>query len=1388
MIPTIRVNNGSFASFANVTIQATPSPITQQTTTPSHPLSPVIPVYQSLMATPMMFHTPDSIKVVRQVSLATLANSLTQASTSRFIFPINASYSNIVPTHALALDASRVYDPRLTQGFINTTTKFQPFEQLTGIAHERPEIVMLTNFQPLFNRDVSHIAPHFINRVEESGYSQFMTDAGRYIDAQFNIRNLRTYNVTQNIQMLRVRYTHIDQQFYQREVAFSEALNKLKEDASFLLNLMRIIESQKRQLDLRHDVYVVDPREIAEFIQVNFANVHTSMKSFRSPSVLTQLVEASSQANYTCVDTLVDQGYNSDSVKNVFSSTKIWMQLLVELKRVLQHHSLKFLDIDPTYQKNDVNPSTISSPPIKYFGVSDNLPAIPPLDEVISLKLENATEAIGLLQSTFTGLYQNVFFKNEEARLAALAHLISQEYKYSHALSKPAVVTALQNYYGYQVVDSGNSTVFDNVVGRFGNNITDLPATEDQSLASIAQNRSSENKEVGVLTFETKYVEGDTGTLTPGGDFYFDRILETDGRSFNTSAINVLAKEMEDQTNQLSVIIDGFNLMKVPSHPNQGHHGAALEGEASFLNTSTDVIWVLAREMMNTSTGQAFSSMTTDRLGSIYCHAKSNNRVKTLLFLYTMCRISRSYNANSRLFFASLTANDNTPLTDFLIDELVDALEASVPNSRSVVQFMNQNGLDKGLNTSALTRDSIKSAFKAGTAMTKRVEQFMSDIVQLYRVKSSAISNNVTRYSGHLDTIMMMAAFDFAISMVARYNNQTLVGSHHGLTNYTQGPLTFVVSQTTTNHRASFNELLQRQSSEDETTRQLVMTVLNVMKKMSGSLKGISNYLNSVEAKNKLSEIATVLDNNPAMMRMLFSEQQIMMLASTVESLVTANAAGMSNSQSPSEKSYHDDGSNARRQITVLDESDVPPAMRDALLGYFGTGEFASQRGLNHRIMTVGIPLGFTQRLKQKVNIQTQKRASFENKQNDIIKITVYKTDVQNSDIIYKPQQFMFELSRFPTRYTTAHWLPIPQEPTLNDIINAIPTQCFDSSPEFGTSNSISSGVEYASSAIANSEGVKGVRAAFVDSTYNFLTAAQKAEILHNHVVSQLLEVYIKMMTGINVAEYNYHMVEPAPPIESNFVKSMTEHSIAHVAATISAKPASPSKPSGGLLFSTTAPKTVATVKQSYAARGITAPVLSNPSSTPLQVSSAAFGRSYASASPETKTLEEQANTFHIGGLLGDISKTYAPLLVETFKTVSTFANTFSSVSDINALNKKILSPKQFDRVLSVIVDPTGFEIDVKKTCATPYGQQALDLLLRHGDVLPTDETSQGTFKSSSANRALVTTNTSSGNFPQGRPADNVNNFRFRDRDKNQGDLIADRYFVTIETFGEEEI
>lgn len=1355
MINTLRGNNDSFANGGDPAIQ----PIPDSSVINQSQNQPTLPVRQVSLTLPVFSRSPDRITTVREPTLSNVVNLM--SSDRNFVFPVFTLINNIVPTHALTLDAGRTYDPRVTQGFVTTNTKFQPYEQLTGISHERPEIIMLTNFQPLFDVDVSHAAPQYIGAIESAGMPQFITDAGRYLDAQFHMKNLRVFDMQQQIRMLRKKYPDIQNTFTQKANDFTRGVLSLREDSSFLLNTVRVIESQKMQLDLRHDLYLVEPTTVATDMVQNFSYNRLLVTPAQTSYLLTAFNQVGSKDRYDCVDCLVDLGYTEDSVKNVFSSTKIWLQLISELKNILQHHSLKFLDIDPSFQRKDDNASSITKSNAKLFEIADTLPTLPVLDDLISVQVNNIAQSINLLQPVFTSLYQNVFFKNEEMRLAALAHLISREFRYSRGLSYPNAKNHLKNFYGFQVNEVGNLSVFDSVLGQFGNNINDFPETNNVTLSALAQQRTTT---AGILTFETKYVEGDTGTLIPGGEFYFDRILQTDGSKFDTSAIDELSQQLQNHADNFNVISDSLNLLSIGTvGPRQQF---SRDTNEHFLESASDIIYELGDRLLNTQNGVVQREVSEDLLGAVFTHARTDNRVKTILFLYTLCRISRAYTQNVPYFTAKLLS-DNTPVVDDLVEKLISTLELSVREARSGALSLAQ---DERIDY--LFNEQIRSALKSGTVITQMIEQFMSSVLTQFRTKTTAITGNRTRYSAYLDTVVMMMAFDFAIGMVAKYSNQKIVGILERTATYSQGIQAFLVFKTVNSQLASFNELTQRINSEENIARQLLLTVFNTLRKLSGSLKGASNYLNSIEVRNKLREIASVLNNDSTIMRLLLTQQQISLIAATTEGLVAAQ-----------------NSVNHASSVAILDDSEVAPRMHQALLGYFGAGDFASQSGVNKRILTVGVPLGFSQRLKQKVNIREQKRNSFENKQNDIIQVTVYKADIQNADIVYRPLRFLFEMSRFPLRFSTQKWLQMPKNPTLSDIINSIPTQNFDQNPDVGSSNSITQGIEYASTVLADKQGIMGARMAFDSAEYRFLTEKQKSELLHNHVVSQLLEVYVKLMTGMDVAEHTYHLGEIPPFVNSDTIRELTNHALAHVVDTYSFTSTgflrggtSTQGPSPGVMFSDQSSRPNAPGADS-SEQNKSPDQLSNHAGVAGDVSSQSLFLGAQSGNTTQTTLEQTRVTTTADQNMDQLNHRHVPLIINQLRTISGFSHTLSSLSSVESLKSYVLSPKQFDRVFNVVVDARDFEIDVTQTIKTPHGRTALDLLIKHGDVIPVDPLFQNgkphDYLIQTFERALENQN---GVNP------NVNRFKFRDRDKTQGDMVADKYFVTIETFGEDEI
>lgn len=1375
MIKSLKVSNGAFASFGAAQVQPVTSDlgfnIKAQVTQATHIASPaVLPAYQAAIATPVMFHSPAEFKLNTNLSIHSIASSL--ISDRAFLLPpYHGIFNYILPSFALNLEPSTLGHP-VSDSLVVTPKKFEPYEQLTGISHERPEIVMLTNFLPLFTKDVSHSQPSFIHLVENGGIYPFMTDAGRFVDTHLQARNLRNVNMIQLLRVLRSRYSYMGWYFTQRKRAFEKNTDALRDSANFLLELVRSLERLKAQLDLRDDLHIVDPHSVVNYYFLNF----TRINSLATSNILFDFIRRYLPVQYTVPDALVRLGYTSDNVLHNFSSSKIWLQLLLELKSILEFHSAEFIDIDPVTQRRDSNAVALTRLTTPRFGLRTSIPALPPLSELTTLAPSHINVAVNTLNQAWQVLYQDVHFKTNEAHIAALANMASKEFRYSYGLSLPDVKQSLADQFSYSVTPADNAGVFESIIGKFGNNITDFPATQTNSLANLAQRQPSEN--VAVLTFESKYVDGDTGTLTPGGSFYVDQVLKTDGQTFDVSRLDELGNLFEKSHKQFSTVVNGMNMLATRVYdPYDRTHTQF----SSIMSSPVDLVQEVVRNLLDTRTGNTLPQAVNDNLGAVYSFAAQNNRVKSALFMFTMARATRLYSPVIPFFsFTNFqTTNDNTPLTDALINNVIDTLAASVPQTLTGNQFIISQFFHVNKKFPTLSRDTIRASMKSGTVLTRFIESTMQQVLGAFRSNGHAMSGDHTRFNGDLDTTIMMVVFDTILQMVARYNNQTVISANSGHTLYNQGTLTFNISRTTTNHRASYNDLITRLEKEVALTHKLIYTVMNSLQKLSGAFKNYSNYLKSPPALDKLREISSIL-NDPTLLQMLMSEQQIMMLASTVHDLVDRiSQYGVT----PDSGDADGDGDfDADDELKVLDDSVVMPQLRNAVYGMFGTQEFDAKKGYNKKILTVGVPLGFTRRLKQRVNINNLKKSTFVDKQNDIVQVVVYKVDLQNSDIVYKPKRLLFELSRFPVR-NDRYFLGIPEKPTMQDIVHAIPTR------DFGQSQAQASEVTYWS---LNTDDInRGRKAAFADESYSFLSQQQKQEIIHNHVSSYLLEVYTRLTTGVSLADYHFDLVEPPKAMESETIKLITEHHVAHVTNLFNVQKASAAEfhaPTGGVLFSSTAARNVGyTAQQSAAARASTHPQYGNPAGIAGSVSHATqFGA--IPASPVIQTAQVQESIGSLSTNMSAISHRNVPVMLHGLRTISNLSHMITPLADPLAVSKRIVAPKQFDRVFNVIVDPDEFEIDYAKTVKTPHGRQALQQMIQKGDIIPETE---NYFYRNSVPRAGVTdlySNPIGRPFIQNRLAPNFALFRFRDRDKNQGDLTFEKYFVTVETYGEDEV
>jgi hypothetical protein len=1370
MFKSIKIGGGSFANFGKPQVQSVVTDtayLLSQNNKQTSPIANFTPTHELPAGINVIDASEGNLTVYKDYSLSEISNSLFD--NRHFVIP---SFSNrnsvnqILPTYALHLQPKNVSDinHHSSEKFLDSARKFQPYEILTGISQERPEIIMLSEFLPLFNNDNGKFYSSGFQNVENNGFNTYLTSAGQLLNSHVQSRDLRQVGMISQIHALRSRFKNVEKKCTDNHQLLDKGFDDLSVDVNFLLEFIRSKETLKRQFDIRDSLHITHSEKVA---QKHTSFVRAGQDSDNRNS-MGDLVTRVLPITYTPSDVLSRFGYLNTSIENVYSSTKIWLQSLQELKDILRYHSLEFLDIVPNAQRRDQNGSTIvKNNPRDFFTFDKQLTSLIHVKDFFNVASDQIDSVLSSVSDTWKILYRNVHISKPEIHIAALVNLISKEYRYSNGLIDPTTKRILSEYYSYQIRPDGNIELFDNVIGSIGNSTFDIPSTRTNSLANLSLLQPAQNVEVAL--FETNYVNASNGALTPGGTYFVDSVLnDSDGQKFNTTRLDDLASLLNQSFTQINNIVQGMNLTGLGHSLNLD---SANRKHANIVENPHDLIKTLLNLFVDLNTGKTQPAIKHDALSSVFALASTDHNVKTLLFMIVMLKISRSFNKTSQNSLNSgrkVLTSDNTPTLDILIAKLLTAITASVQNSttsnakrqKRVLRMANEPKEE----STELLSSAITTIFRSNTppALLAFVEALMYNISSAFDEINTP--DGFTQYSHVSDTAVMMALFDLLVQLIAKYSNQSFVGLKQDL----RSGLAFNIATTTTNNKESANFLISRIDKENSIVMQTIFSVFNSLDFLKKSIQGFSNFLNSPSSIKTLQRISSILNDND-MLKMLISEQQIYVLASTIQDL--SDNIKKSSAKSNFEDNDRDGDVDYDDVIKIIDDSIISPKIKNALFGLFGSPEFASKKGNNKKILSVGVPLGFLHRLQQIARQQKHPN----NKQTDIIQLVVYKIDVQNSDITFKPQCFLFEMSRFVPRNDSLY-LQIPDNSSLNDVIHAIPTR------DFGQKVDSNRSPEYFST---KPGGVSpNHKIAMQSKDYSFLSQQQKAEIVRNHVVSYLLEVYTKLLTGIVLGDHDFDLIDHPRSMSDDFVKLIAEHKISQTIELTSQKTQEKNSQSvsSGVLFSKSHVSESRDALRLNGSKQTSDLKRANSSGVAGSIDNhVQFGAIRRADNSKTATLQQQRGANNQLDL-GKISHRNATIVTHDLKTVSNISHSLTTLSDVNAITKRLLTPKQFDRVFNVIIDPDDFEIDYDQTVKTEIGKASLEQLLIKGDIIAATENQTA---SSYLKIGDLKVPKNARPFVQNRLPRESNKYYFRNRDKNEGDLTIEKYFVTLETFEE---
>jgi hypothetical protein len=1164
----------------------------------------------------------------------------------------------------------------------NSTKTFSFYENLTGISQERPEIIMLTDFQPIF---LSEKINNDLSRFSFNPFKPQLTEAGHFFEHQLNIRKIKSHNIKHIISFNKKKSSEFSSLLSDRKSAFSSAMNDVSNTASFVSSVMKAIELLKNQLDVRDKVHVVDPQAVFK----NFLIENSQMFSEERLSYLANAYQQNFTDKFDVAYLMNSFEFSPDKIKNTFTSTKIWLQLLLEMKELLKSHSLSLFDIKSTQHLADISPvKLLKIPGVKRFNILRLKNDPPSLKKIRVADEAQLPELNKNIISSYKEIYESIHFKNEEIRISALVNAVSKELKYSVALDSKDIKETLKTYFNYDVSARGNENLLDVILGNFGENIGDVPTSNaaNNSLASIFQMKENNNV---ILPFESRTVEGDTGALKSGSEIYIDPIFKTDGNKFNTRKIKELYELLTKAEKSFSFVASKLNLLSLTYEDESAHNDSQ---RTAKIDSPKILLDSFLADLVESGTPSKL--LKDDVSSTVFTLARFDENIRSLLFLYII--------------------STNQATKSSLERQIVEATQRNLKQV-STEQLTN---IAKDIVSIWGRQKKLEQVTTLGLSNSKLIEKIKEKLFNIPYLKPSNASRNsssndqYTTYGGHSDTALAMVVFDIIVSIIYNYGAKSLIG-----TASKEGQQTFVVqTKLNENNINSINEIYSRVNKEIAIAQHSTLLLLNTFKKLQATVNNTINVMESQTASAILSKISRSMGNNVDLVNLIFDQHQIELISSYIADL----RFNLKNAKT-------DD-------ITILDEFVVGQNLQEALDEFFSSEQFSSNKAKNQKILTVGIPLGFMSNLRKKVDVSKTKNAFQTERQDDVINIKLYKVDLQNPDIIFQPKEFLFELSRFPARNDSLiKQFTEGKHKSILDISKHFPTrdriQIFTAAGEQ---------VQYLQSQDREVE-------ALSSKDYSFLSEKKKKQLYSNHVMSYLFEYYLKIMTGISTADYQFNLVSLEPMLEPTFLESFFD---IHLNNFI-------------LEGQSTSAKSTVIPQQAKMFNSMSRINDDKRSNTTPNVNG--YSAIEALSHYENSEKKSKVNLTNISTV--EIKEKQAHTIAHQISVLNETARTLNDISDPLSALKRIIAPKQFDRIFNICFDPYTFEIDVESTNSTQHGKVALQMMVNRGDII------------------LDSTQTIS-HLGSVQPKQS---YSYRERNKSQGELLMEKYFIAIETVNEEE-
>lgn len=1091
------------------------------------------------------------------------------------------------------------------------------------------------------------------------------TVAGDFVEAQIQLMNLKLQTVTSLVEDLK-KDPELASQLDRQEGDFLLHVKNLKSRVDFLQGIYNNIDLTSRALDLRD---VVSKVNIQQILTKYYNQLYVDAYSL-----------GSKYGEISYVEALARFGFSKSNVGE-FSSTKIFLQLLYEAKKCIRAGSDEFLSMDPSLTANDKDPTRINLRAYEDPHVAVANGIFPSLSEISTSDVHSSDSTLASLLDRISRAYKQLdlaFAKanNDELSLANKMMLLSREMTYSKALADASTVEFLSAV-GYPVSQSqANNQMIDAVYGQIGNKITDNRTNVSAlALSSIA---STVVDDVAVLTFEPDYTTSDDNSVyTPGSSYYVKSVAKLESGGFSVAKATQLTKRMTGLLDRYVDFVDRFGLL-----PRNGNKKFANDADVDSVADPHKMSATLYELYVEQNSGYVRPEIDGDPTLDFLSRAASHALLRANLFVYLYCL---------------LIVGDNGLSTAKTAQDQEEARKANVKSSATLHKaiencFVIYSGLSGDVAAATKVKNYLKN-YNTSPVLSKLMNKTMK-MYQIF-VANTFTPNKTTRYSAINDSTIVALLLQVFYDACKRYSNANLVTNLAITTNKNYGnpnvdiiqrSLKQVVTQQTklTVQQKTSTPIIPKNENQPQFLRKLivktpikasldariareqeqliyaVMAPLCLIRNCRDALEKFVLYAQSKQSNESLNDILRIVGDSK-LVELLVERGQVQIITDSVSEILASvdpNDANARNSTTFSDVYAISNAKYGADDLNVLDHTIATDKKVKLLKGVLSNAAYTASRGNNIRLMSVGIPHSFMSRMSANYRLSAQSHGVRRQKQNDVFILDVYRSDVRYPDLIFRPISFVFEMSRFASRNEKTY-KEVKQGSPISAWLDSVPTVDYDN--------------------LASPTMIYGAESLRQNLEYSFMTDEDRISMVRNHVTNMVLETYFRLVTGIPLTERDMYIEDPddqdrpAPFLTKVLLQKSADRIVQFPTQTVS------------LLELQDKTKRVS---KDYAKLP------------------ASFDSGVAKMKTSLNIIQKDVLD----------NKTYNELSAGA-KTAVEAGQLKTVYSDAEHTAKSLLSPKLFERIFFVPVDPDDYVIDYEQTQKSDIGRRTLQSLIDSDEV-----------------------------------------------------------------------